>query len=120
MAKKTIPITEGRKKLFKIAEEVQKPDTYYVFTIGGKPRVVVMSREEFESIMETIEIMSDPKIVKDLDEAEKDYKKGNYISWEETKKELGIRSPDLVMRDKGRTKYKTSSRTHGKARKKKI
>jgi len=33
MAKKTITITEGRKELFKIAEEVQKPDTQYVFTI---------------------------------------------------------------------------------------
>lgn len=120
MAKKTIPITEGRKKLFKIAEEVQKPDTYYVFTVGGKPRVVVMSREEFESIMETLEIMSDPKIVKDLKEAEKDFRKGNYVSWEEAKKELGLKGPDFVMCDKGKGKYRASLRKHGKARKKKI
>ena len=82
MAKKTIPITEGRKKLFKIAEEVQKPDTYYVLTVSGKPQVVLMSREEFESIMETIEIMSDPEIVKNLMETEEDFKKGKYVSLE--------------------------------------
>lgn len=113
MAKKVITITEGRKKLFKIVDEVQKPNTYYEFTVEGKPRVVMMSREEFDSIMETMEILSDPKIVKDLEEAEKDYKKGNYISWEEAKKQLNIREPDLVMRDRGKRKY-------GKSRKKKI
>jgi len=113
MAKRTISITEGRKKLFKIAQDVQKPDTYYEFTVEGEPRVVIMSRDEFESIMETMEILSDPKIVKDLEEAEKDYKKGNYISWEEAKKQLGIKEPDLVMRDRGKRRY-------GKTRKKKV
>lgn len=30
--KTTIPISEARKKIFKIAEEVQKPDNYYTLT----------------------------------------------------------------------------------------
>jgi len=106
MAKKVIPITEGRKKLFKIAEEIQKPDTYYTFTIDGKPQVVLMSKDEFDSIMETMEILSDPEIMKDLKKADEDFKKGRYSSWEEVRKKLGFKEePKLVLRDKPKKRY---------------
>ncbi len=106
MAKKIIPITEGRKKLFKIAEEIQKPDTYYTFTIDGKPQVVLMSQDEFDSIMETMEILSDPEIMKDLKKADEDFKKGRYSSWEEVRKKLGFKEePKLVLRDKPKKRY---------------
>ncbi len=106
MAKKIIPITEGRKKLFKIAEEIQKPDTYYTFTVDGKPQVVLMSKDEFDSFMETMEILSDPEIMKDLKKADEDFKKGRYSSWEEVRKKLGFEEePKLVLRDKSKKKY---------------
>ena len=106
MAKKIISITEGRKKLFKIVEEVQRPDTYYTFTVDGKPKVVLMSKDEFDSIMETMEIMSDPEIMKDIKKAEEDFKKGRYSSWEEVKEKLGFeKKPALILRDKTKKKY---------------
>ena len=106
MAKKTITITEGRKELFKIAEEVQKPDTQYIFTIEGKPGVVLMSADEYDSLMETMEILSNPEIMRDIRQAEEDYKKGRNTSWEEVKKELVLmKEPMLVLRDKSKKKY---------------
>ena len=106
MAKKTISITEGRKKLFKIAEEIQKPDTYYTFTVDGKPQVVLMSQDEFDSIMETIDILSNPEIAKDIRQAEEDFKKGKYSSWEDVKRELSImKQPNLILREKPKKKY---------------
>lgn len=99
-------ITEGRKELFRIAEDVQKPDTRYIFTIEGKPGVVLMSADEYDSLMETMEILSDPKIMEDIRKAEEDYRQGRYTSWEEVKKELAqMREPALVLRDKSRKKY---------------
>ena len=112
MAKKVITITEGRKNLFKIAEEVQKPDTYYEFTVEGEPRVVLMSREEFDSIMETMEILSDPKILRDIKKAEEEYKKGEYVSWDKIKKELGfVPKKGFVLREKPKRKYRASRRS---------
>ena len=106
MAKKTIPITEGRKKLFKIVEEIQKPDTYYIFTVDGKPQVVLMSKDEFDSIMETMDILSDPEIIKDLRKADEDFKKGKYTSWEEVREKLGLeKEPNLVLKEKSKRKY---------------
>lgn len=46
--KNTLSVSEGRKKIFSIIEEVQKPDVYYTLTERGKPRAVVLSVEKFE------------------------------------------------------------------------
>ena len=113
MSKKTISITEGRKKLFKVAEEVQKPDSYYEFTVDGEPRVVLMSKDQFDSIMETMEILSNPKLTKEIKQAEKDIKKGDYIPWEEVKYNLKIKDSALIFRDRSSKKY-TAKNKDGK------
>jgi len=106
MAKKTITITEGRKKLFKIAEEVQKPDSQYVFTIEGKPGIVLMSADEYDSLMETMEILSNPEIMRDIKKAEEEYERGEYSTWAEVKKELGyLEKENLVIAEKPKKKY---------------
>src|SRR3989344_6964090 len=81
--KTTLPISEARKKIFKIAEKVQKPATHYTLTEKGRPKVVLMSAEEFESWQETLEVMRDfPKLEKDIKRAEKEYKRGRYVTLE--------------------------------------
>jgi prevent-host-death family protein len=105
-AKTTISISEARKKIFDIAEEVQRPGVYYTFTEKGMPKVVLMSADEFNSLMENLEILSDPKVMTDIKKAEEEYKRGEYITWEEMKKELHqSRRPSLVLADKGKKKY---------------
>lgn len=106
MPEKIISITNGRRDLFKIAKEVQQPNTFYKLTVDGNPKVVMMSHDEFESIMETLEILSDPEIMKDLKRSEEDFEKENYVSLEEVKKNLGIRSPELILRDQAKKKKK--------------
>ena len=102
--KTTIPITEARKRIFEIAEEVQKPGLYYIFTEKGKPKAVMMSAEEFESWQETIDVLWEfPDLSKDTREAEKDYKKGNYITLDEL-----IAKESHVIKDK---KHAISSRS---------
>jgi len=90
--KTTLSISEARKNIFKIADEVQKPDTFYTLTENGQPKVIMMSAEEFESWMETMEVMWEfPDLKKDIEEAERDFKSGNYknyITLDELKNEL--------------------------------
>lgn len=104
--KNTLSISEARKKIFKIAEETQKPGNYYTFTENGRPKVVLMSAEEFDSLMETMEILSEPKIMANIEKAEEEYKKGEYITWDEMKKELGFRpKAGSILYDRGKKKY---------------
>jgi len=89
--KTTLPISEARKKIFRIAEKVQKPSTYYTFTEKGRPKVVVLSADEFESWQETLEVMRIfPKLGKDIEKAEKDYKKGDRVTLEKALSKEGF------------------------------
>jgi len=110
-SKKTISITEARKRIFDIAKEVQKPGVYYTFTENGRPKAVLMSAEEFDSLMEDLEILSNPETMENIRKAEEEYKNGECVSWEETKKELGWdKFPASAVMDKSSQRYKAKSK----------
>jgi len=109
-SKHTISISEARKRIFEIADDVQKPDTYYVLTENGKPKAVILSAEQFEDILDDLEIYSDPDLAKRIKEAERQYEAGDYITWEELKKELHFGSEELAVRDEGKEKYRAKQK----------
>ena len=47
--KRTLSITEARKRIFEIIDEVQKPDTHYTLTEKGRPKAEILSVEKFDS-----------------------------------------------------------------------
>lgn len=113
--KTTISITEARKKIFNIADEIQNPSVYYTLTERGKPKAVIMSAEEFESWQETMEVVREfPDLKKDIAEAEKDYQSGNYTTLDKILAKEGY-----IINDKGKDKYAISS-CHSKKSRKKI
>jgi len=48
------------------------------------------SKEDKESLVETIEIMSDPETMRDIAKAMDDYRKGRFKDLEQVEKDLGI------------------------------
>lgn len=114
--KTTLPISEARKKIFKIAEEVQKPSTYYTLTEKGRPKAVIISAEEFESWQETLEVMREfPNLNKEIKEIDRAVKSGEYKKWttlDELLKEYGY-----VLADKGKNKYDVSIKNRTKSKK---
>ena len=80
-SKNILSITEARKNLFDIAEDVQTPSVHYILTEKGRPKVAIVSAEEYESWTETSEVK---QIFPDLAElrkkAEKEYKTGQTMS----------------------------------------
>ncbi len=114
MSKKNIiSITEARKRIFEISNEVQKPGVYYILTDKGRAKAVIMSIEEFESWQETIEVYQDfPDLEKDIKEAERDYLKGDYVTLEQILAEQGF-----VLADKSKKKYAVSGNRFEKSKK---
>lgn len=111
--KQTISLTQARQRIFEIAEKVQRPDTHYTLTEKGRAKAVIMSAEEYESLMETLEVQQDfPDLEKDIKTAREEYKRGEYIPLEEVLKDHGF-----VLADKGQEKYVSRRRT-SKGRKK--
>jgi len=86
----TISVRELRPKLSKVIDNIHKKFDRYVITRRGKPEVVMMSIDDYEGLLETLEIESDPELMKRLKKAEEDMKKGKGRSLEQIHKELGI------------------------------
>jgi len=86
----TISVRELRPKLSKVIDNIHKKFDRYVITRRGKPEVVMMSIDDYEGLLETLEIESDPELMKRLKKAEGDFKKGKWKSLEDIHKELGI------------------------------
>ena len=74
---KTTSLTNARKDIYNIAEEVADGSTYYTFTENGEGKVVLMSLEEFESWQETLDILqAGSTILDDRKSANQDLRKG--------------------------------------------
>jgi len=116
MAKKIktiLPATEARKNFFKIIKKIDKPNQSYTITLDGKPKAVILSFDEYDSWLETLEILNDPKLMDEIKQAEEDFAKGKYVSLEEVLKEEGF-----VLADKPKKKYEVSSNLKKKGSKK--
>lgn len=87
---KTLPISQAREELTALVDKANKRLDEYVITVNGTPAAVLMSAAEYESWKETIEILSDPALMKAIKEGEEDFKKGNFVTFEQLKKELKL------------------------------
>lgn len=80
--KTTLPISEARKKIFKISDDVQKTGRHYTLTENGHPKAVILSAEEYESMMETMEVERlFPDLDKDIAEVKRAMKTGEWKKW---------------------------------------
>ena len=85
-------MVEARKRLTNLPEELAKhPEIGAVkITRRGKPVLAVMSWELYESVSETLDIMSDPEMMSALQQGVRDREQGKTYSWEKVKNELGL------------------------------
>ena len=86
----TISVRDLRPKLADVLNDIHTKFDRYVITRHGKPEVIMMSIEDYEGLLETLEIESDPALVKRLKKAQEDMKKGRGKSLDQIHKELGI------------------------------
>jgi len=85
-----IPITEARHELTSLPERLAKNPGAVTLTRRGKPVLAVMPWGFYESLMETMEIMSDEKLMSMLRRGIRDVRQGKGVSWEKAKKDLRL------------------------------
>lgn len=86
----TITLKELRPDLPKVVDEIDKKWERYIITRHGKPSIVMLSVEDYESLMETLDILADPKAMAGIRRGEADIRKGRTKSWPAVKKSLGL------------------------------
>lgn len=99
--KNIIPISKARQEIFSIAERAQKSGQHFILTEGGYPKVVILSASDFESLLETVEVLKNfPDLEEEILEAEAGLHQGT------------VRSLDEVLAAEGYTKISKGGKKH--------
>jgi antitoxin YefM len=78
----TITATELRTKLFQVLKKTVKGHLHTKIS-SKEGNAVLLSEEEYESLLETAELLSIPKLNETLKEGDKDIEKGDVYSIDE-------------------------------------
>lgn len=84
---KYLTITEARKNLLNLPDELI--DEPAIITKHGKPVMVAFSYEQIESVLETLEILSDSEFITQLKEGIQQEREETTISWADALERLG-------------------------------
>jgi antitoxin YefM len=83
MSDVTLPLAEIKKRLSEIVDGVEQRHDRVVLTRNGRPAAVIMSPEDLESLEETLDILSDPKAMREIRKAERAIDAGDVVSADE-------------------------------------
>ena len=85
----TMSLKELRPELPKVVARIDGKLDRYIVTKRGKPVIVMLSIEDYESLIETLDMLADPRAMADLRKGQEDLRKGRTHSWAEIKASLG-------------------------------
>lgn len=82
-----LPVTTVKKELLEIVKRIQEMDETIAITKNGSPVGILMPFDRYEGLLETIEILSDPEILKVLKKSKQDFRNRKTISHKEAWKD---------------------------------
>jgi antitoxin YefM len=86
-----LTISEARKGFLDLPEKLaREPERAVCVTRHGRPELAVMPWELYESIIETLEVLSEPDLVAALRASIEDIERGRLLSHEEVGARLGL------------------------------
>ncbi|MDC7232866.1 MAG: type II toxin-antitoxin system Phd/YefM family antitoxin [Spirochaetales bacterium] len=84
-----LSITETRKKITSLEKDLSVEDTISV-TSHGKEVLALLRWEAYEAIAETLEILSDEELSRELKQGIQDLANGNLIDLDDLKSEFNV------------------------------
>ncbi len=82
----TLSLKELRPELPKVIKSIDEKFDRFIITKRGKPVVVMMSIDDYESLIETLDILEDKETMKRVRKGEDEIKSGKTRSWKEVKR----------------------------------
>lgn len=65
----TLPLSDVKARLSELIQQAEDDHDHFVVTKNGRPSAVVVSMAEWESIKETLDVLSEPDLIDQLREA---------------------------------------------------
>jgi prevent-host-death family protein len=79
MSDVVLPLAEIKKRLSQIVDGVEERHDRVVLTRHGRPAAVLVSPDELESLEETLDLLSDPKAMREIRTAEAAVEAGDVV-----------------------------------------
>ena len=79
----TLPLAEIKAHLSQIVDRIEHEHDRVVLTRNGRAAAVIMSPDDLEVLEDTLELLSDPKALKEIDRARQDVARGKVVTAEE-------------------------------------
>jgi antitoxin YefM len=74
--------------LSEIIDEVEATQEHVIITRRGRPAALILGVDEYEGIMETLDLMATPGALESIRQAEADIAAGNYYTAEQLRAEF--------------------------------
>jgi prevent-host-death family protein len=88
---KTMSLASAKAQFSALVEEMVTTHEQVTVTRNGKPAVVVLAVEDYESLLETIAILRDPETMLNLAESDAEIARGETLTQEEMAAALAAR-----------------------------
>ncbi len=79
-------LSEVKEKLSQLVKDTAETTLQVVITVNGRKQAVLISMEEYESLMETIDILKDQTLIKKIMVSTADIQKGHTIDFKDIRK----------------------------------
>ena len=88
----TMSMVEARNKLTTLSRQfAENPDIdAIVVTHKGHPTLAILPSELYYSLIDSMQILADPRLMSDLKQSINEIQEGDIESWEVVKAELGL------------------------------
>lgn len=84
----TINVSEAKDRLSQLVKETAETTKPVIISVNGRKEVVLISMEEYDSLMETIEILKDQSLVKKIASSLEDIRKGDVVKFDDIKEDV--------------------------------
>jgi prevent-host-death family protein len=71
-----MPLADVKNRLSEVVDRLEREHGRVVVTKHGRPAVVLISVDDLESLEETLEILSNPRLLDDIHRGDRDIKAG--------------------------------------------
>ncbi len=88
---KTIPLAEAKKNLSSLIKDMDEKYDRFTITKNGVSKAVVLSSEEFDGLMETLDILSNKEEHEGIARAKAQVKKRQTVSLKSIKNRYGLK-----------------------------
>jgi prevent-host-death family protein len=74
-----VPLADAKNRLSEVVERIEHEHGRVVITKHGRPAAVMLSVDDLESLEETLEILSDPALMRSIRRAQREAQSGKAV-----------------------------------------